>query len=584
METNREDWPEQEGGSQQEWEMVEIPDNCEHNEAGEEISDLGHDWDSGDGWGDLESYTSDESEDEQCELWEEWERSQYPVQDDGWTVKEGAEPDMEKLSLDHSRRLFGYQFLCWLVDIIGASFFDFSQRELRDELNSQEWKEKNLQHERYGRTMVMKDWNDPDGIELKYWPIMLYRARLYDEAYYYPPTAWDRGSWFSSTILGRADSLRNAVFDRHNIVDFVLTDVMQIPTILKDDKRAAQIEMVWKVVTQEPGVDDQTISEVHKMLDLDHKPCTTILQVHSRVLLLLERGCFNFGKAKNPKAVEHWNIAEDFELRSWSWKWSFGVPPLWNPESPAECFNLGGHHVKPAELTRAALSCAVELRNDVAHRSHLDEEMLCWYAQLAILLLVLFDERILAMDIEILVEVFLSKRAREEVLCRLFKYYDGRGVPADQLGECKRRDVVLTLCESMNGRKPGDETPKAFGIATSARSSSDSSSELTSVSTLEDAVASNSSPLESTTAANSSTVEVNVSAEIKNSRNTEALGYGDICNLAIEKYVDSDSMYEPLRFKPTAPETQPEVHTVGTPAEGTATQEESEELCFGLVA
>ena len=85
-------------------------------------------------------------------------------------------------------------------------------------------------------------------------------------------------------------------------------------------------------------------------------------------------------------------------------------------------------------------------------------------------------------------------------------------------------------------------------------------------------------PLKSATAATSSTVEINVSAEAEGSTNAEALRYGDICNLAIEKYVNSDSMYEPLRFEPTAPETQPEVPTVGTPAEGTATQEESEAL------
>ena len=297
METNREYWPEYEVNPQQEWEMVEILDNCEHNDAGEETPDSGHDWDSGDGWGDLDSYTSDESEDEQHEVWQEWERSRDPVQDDGWTVKEGAEPAIKMSSSDHFRNLIWYSFICWLVDIIGASFFDFSQRELKDKLNSQEWKEKNLEHEYYGKTMVMKDWNAPDRIELEYWPLMLYRAKLCDEACYYPPTAWDRGSWFISTILGRADSLRNAVFDRHDIEDFVLMGIMQIPAILKDKKRAAHVETVWKVVIQEPGVDDQTISEVHKMLDLDQKPCTTVLQVHSRVLHLLERGYFNFVKA-----------------------------------------------------------------------------------------------------------------------------------------------------------------------------------------------------------------------------------------------------------------------------------------------
>ncbi|KAL2040380.1 hypothetical protein N7G274_006823 [Stereocaulon virgatum] len=575
METNWEDSPEYMGYYQQEWEMAEIPDNCEEDEAGEETSDSGHDEGSEDFWSDLDSYTSDKSDDEQSESWQEWERSQdhkpeWGVEGDGWTVQEGAQTDIMNSSLEQYRNLLWYPFLYWLVDIIGASFFDFSQRELRDKLNSQEWKEKNLGHEYYGRVMVMKDWNDPDTIELKYWPLMLHRAKLRDEAYYYPPTAWDRGSWFSSTIVGTADKLRNAAVHRHDIEDSVFNNVMQIPLILKDAKRAAQVEMVYKVVKGEPGVDDQTISEVHKMLDLDRKPCTSILQVHSRILLLLERGCFNFNRAKNPEAIEHWKIAEDFELRFWSWKWGFGMPQVWNPESPAERLNLGGHPVKPVGLARAALYLAVELRNDVVHRNRLNEEMLCWYAQLAILLLLLFEERILAMEIEILVEVFLSKKSREEVLCRLFKYYDGREVPIGQLGEYKRRDAIVTLAESMNGLKSDDVTPKTFGIATSARSSSDSGSKLTHISTLEDAIISNSFPLGSATAATSPRLEVNVSAGMESSKNGGSLGYRDICDLAIEKYVDSDSMYEPLRFQPMAPETQPIELANGTPIEGTA--------------
>ncbi|KAK3172824.1 hypothetical protein OEA41_006149 [Lepraria neglecta] len=351
-----------------------------------------------------------------------------------------------------------HPFLHWLVDIVGASFFDFSQRELRDQLNSRQWKEHHFLHEFYRSTMLKLNWNNPDTIELKYWPLMLEQARLPSEAYCYPlpgnPTLTPR-----DTILGRADKLRNAVFDRHEIWMCALRDIMRIPAVLKDDTRAAQVELVWKVVSEDSDVEEQTISKVHKMLDITHSPCTTFLQVHSRVLALLEDGCFRFGKRKDPRILEHmgWYAVEDVELRMWKSEWFFNVPPLWNPESLVNHFILGGKQITQLELLRAVFDDAVDLRNSVAHRNILNQGTLCWYAQLAKLLLILFDERKLAIEIEALVEGFLSKKSRDEVLSRLSEYYDGRDVPADQLGEFKRRDAVLEIHGQMEAHQRSEE-------------------------------------------------------------------------------------------------------------------------------
>lgn len=261
-----------------------------------------------------------------------------------------------------------HPFLHWLVDLVG--FFEFSQRELRDQLNSRQWKEQHFLHGVYRSTMLKLNWKNPDTIELKYWPLMLEQARLSSEAYCYPlpgnPTLTPR-----DTILGRADKLRNAVVDRHEIGMCALRDIMRIPAVLKDDTRAAQVEMVWKVVSEDSDVEEQTISKVHKMLDLTQTPCTTFLQVHSWVLALLEDGCFRFGKRKDPGIFEHmgWYAAEDIELRMWENEWFFNAPPLWNPESPVNHFILG-KQITQLELLRAVFDQAVDLRNGVVPSQH----------------------------------------------------------------------------------------------------------------------------------------------------------------------------------------------------------------------
>ena len=247
-------------------------------------------------------------------------------------------------------------------------------------------------------------------------------------------------------------------------------------------------------------------------------------------------------------------------------------------------FILGGKQITQLELLRAVFDHAVDLRNSVAHRNILNQGTLCWYAQLAIQLLILFDERKLAIEIEALVEGFLSKKSRDEVLSRLSEYYDRRDVPADQLGECKRRDAVLEIHGQMEAYQRSEEAlrepPEPVMSEICTAETSTSSGETPGSLTFEGAMSCTSPPpLGPTTVASPNPEEILSSTEPSTSAPAKTSSNEEICELAIEKYVNSDSMHEPLRLHPTVPETQSEESTVDIPQEGTAEQDESEVLC-----
>ena len=310
--------------SGQEWEMAQGPDDLVENEADEEITETGQNWDSDENWNSWGSYTSDDSENETADSGPEWDKPEcyeeyvssgfgkaMPCPAPEWqkiidgTAEQLAESNMDTYSPpNYFSGPLKHPFLHWLVELVGASFFDFSQRELRDQLNSRQWKEQHFLHEFYRSTMLKLNWNSPDTIELKYWPLMLEQARLSSEAYCYPlpgnPTLTPR-----DTILGRADKLRNAVFDRNEIWICALRDIMRIPAVLKDDTRAAQVELVWKVVSEDSDVEEQTISKVHKMLDITQTLCTISFRCTAGYLL-----CWKMDASDlvNKKILEYSNI------------------------------------------------------------------------------------------------------------------------------------------------------------------------------------------------------------------------------------------------------------------------------------
>ena len=173
--------------SGQEWEMAQGPEDLIENEADEETTETGQNWDSDENWNSWGSYTSDDSENETANSGPEWDKPEcygehvsngfgnampYPVPEwqkktDG-TAHQLAEPNMNAFPPpDCFSGPLKHSFLYWLVELVGASFFDFSQRELRDQLNSRQWKEQNFLHEFYRSTMLKLNWNNPDTIELK---------------------------------------------------------------------------------------------------------------------------------------------------------------------------------------------------------------------------------------------------------------------------------------------------------------------------------------------------------------------------------------------------------------------------------
>lgn len=187
----------------------------------------------------------------------------------------------------------------------------------------------------------------------------------------------------------------------------------------------------------------------------------------------------------------------------------------------------------------------------------------------------------MAIEIEALVEGFLSKKSRDEVLSRLSEYYDGRDVPADQLGECKRRDAMLEIHGQMEAHQRSEEAlreaPEAVTSDICTAEASTSIGETPGSLTFEGAISCTSPPpLGPIMLASPNPEEILSSTEPSTSAPAKTLSNEETFELAIEKYVNSDSIYERLRLRPIVPETQSEESTVDIPQEGTAEQEESE--------
>ena len=419
-----------------------------------------------------------------------------------------------------------YRFLGWLVDTIRASYTDFAQRELKEQLSSSAREEKHLRDNTYNDAMVVKDWNNPETIELKYWPAMLRKAKLPASAYSSQPPN-DSSYPSRSMIFDYADILRNAYFDRQFIQIHVVENILLIPAMLKDKERNDQVNKVWRVIRDETSADEQLKGEVEVMLDITKKPCTTYFQAHSRLLALVEEGCFQFAKRRDSSVFNKsdWYEAEDVEVRSWKYVWWGKPPPLQNPNSSTGRFVLGGREITSRALFEAVIEQAVDLRNCVAHSKVLYQTDLCWFSNTAMLLLILFEEWELAIEVELLVETFNTKKPREEVLLRLYDYCDRMELAALQIRERRRRETIRRVRHDL-------ENPSTGHIEESSTHSERIKSPLPEIIVTDPA----------------NTDSPNRDSPVITPPTEPTVPSSEICELAIKEYVFSESMHEGLRL------------------------------------
>jgi len=524
-------------------------------------------------WENDEVYESDTYEDNLVaeDSYSTWDITQAQVHD--WGVGDGwEETDSSKLepssadyyaSISYFEAPLGYPFMNWLVLILESAFFDYFQRNLKKELNSIEWKKEHLKDDE-GNTdhyMVKLNWNEPDRIDMKWWVIMLRCVDLPNSAYNEPILPDGRPSLTPRQIvLECARTLRNATYDRLEIETHVIQKAVSIPAVLKDQERAALVARVWKVVNAErsvvidgaytvinedPTVDEETRREVHAMLDPARALCTTLLQVHSRILALGEEGCFNRAERGDSNIVGHVNgsSAGDFELRQCA-QWPWSGAPLWNPDAHATDFELGGRLVSCIALRQAIFWQLCALRNDVAHRGEMNEESLRWYANLAMLLMILFHEFRIAMEIEVVAEGFLTQKTRLAVLTRLFEAYE-----AEIIRDLVMRAKSEVICAAYQAEMRRPEVPSNDSSTKLSLTSLSRETRRLENSTSGDSIRSISSEPASTSERSVAGV-IAVDLKPKIAHPLRELTSTEVCRLAIDKYVTCESMHECLRYEP----------------------------------
>lgn len=231
-----------------------------------------------------------------------------------------------------------------------------------------------------------------------------------------------RNSMISTVLASAHEKLRQAAMHRQGTLTMDdLCAVMRIPEILQDHQRAAQVRQVFKVVRGDRTVDEHARSVTEKLILSPNKaPCTTFLEVHTKIESMQEEACFRYwrrelseGGPENDKTRP-----ENGDLRDRNKDWYFApLQPCFDFEEKfLEHSDLDGRLFSNTTLRRQVLGIARNLRIAVAHRLIVDRKSLRHWALNGILLALLVDEREVAIMIEAVAEGFLTRNSLDLVL------------------------------------------------------------------------------------------------------------------------------------------------------------------------
>lgn len=122
------------------------------------------------------------------------------------------------------------------------------------------------------------------------------------------------------------------------------------------------------------------------------------------------------------------------------------------------------------------MSHAIDLRNSVSHRDPPNERSVCYSAWNTVLCFILMGDRIRAIEVESLVEAFLTRTSRTDALMRLFdaswndelarrhaivEVCRQAGIEADQFDSTKRKCFPISPRPSSNKRSRWPEISKS---------------------------------------------------------------------------------------------------------------------------
>lgn len=370
-----------------------------------------------------------------------------------------------------------YAFQRYMINVFEAAFHRFGQNHFGEDLKSDDWRQKTLTDRGVGE-LANLPWDRVHAVEVKHWIKFIDRVR---DAGLWPEDALADPLTFSPpdpspalVILEMARYMRNKTFHRDEpVIESHLRTAVKIPRVLKDQKRAEELEAIYGIVVNDPRLDAPSSQWVRNILFPQQPEFGTYLEVDTKILSTLEEGCFSFAQREDPEllARRFWTEPEHGEMQIYACNWE--MPPsryhdLAIAMKPEECANLDGQFFLHKHLRKAVMSLATHSRNSVSHRHLLDERDVCYSALNTILCFILMGDRVRAIKVESLVEAFLTKTSQADVLVRLHD--------ASWNDEPARRDAIVEVCRREGIEPDTLDSTKGKSFPVSPRPKSDTGS------------------------------------------------------------------------------------------------------------
>lgn len=343
-----------------------------------------------------------------------------------------------------------HYLLTYIQRILEETCVRYARKHHSADFTNPIWRMNNLlfrSNEYQDDRFVNRDWLAEDQIELKIW-METFRDRIHGNP--------KNNSIFRAVVDLRDAAVHRGILEEKdgNPKEFYfedLSEAMQLPSLLKDAKADSDISNAFRCIMEDSTLDEE-IRAATGMEIFTPTPCTTRYQFLARIQTMLEETCFNTAARKIPDVLrrKNWHCHEQLEIKEYD-----------------DIFHRYGiqrqNHIFPQMATASQSwgnffsGVRIFIRNVAHHRLTkvdgllTEHGTLIKYIHLAITMCILQGDWNQAIEIEILAEIYLTKKSRDQVLERLESVY--RVGSIESVYERKRRSEIAAFLARMAGRE-----------------------------------------------------------------------------------------------------------------------------------
>ena len=340
-----------------------------------------------------------------------------------------------------------HYFLTYALRILEATCLRTAGKHYRTYLKDLDWRRWNLVEGNDDYNCAYADWLGEDGVEVKLWSLFFKRV---------PGMRVDQDK---KDILDSMDTLRNAAVHRGDTGGLhfkILERAMNVPVLLDDDVGKKEMTDLAEFVLGDGPMDEDVRADVERKMYTPRLGATKY-RLLERIQTLLEESCYNLAMRKIPDVLKMngWDCAEKVELQNW-------IDIFKNTEVVEHCDDLAKDFFRGYDstiLTNNIINllhrARMDIRKRVAHRLPVSEEQVVDAVHTGIRTAILQSDWPRAIEIEVLSEMWIKGKSRQEVLARLARSYrDGN---ADTEYERRRRCELKIFLSNQQGHEEEEE-------------------------------------------------------------------------------------------------------------------------------